>query len=279
MAGRVTGNRLSFVRTTMSVSRSARRMPEVGSSLEPGPSSIGLPREILEELRVTIVAGVAYGAIVAGLGSRLAMLTLRLTSPDTVIGVRSDDDFTIGRFTIGGTYALMMLGAVSGVLGAAVYRLVRPSLIGPPGFRRLTTALAAGAVVGSMLVHADGVDFRLLKPTWLAIGLFVALPALFAAGIGPVVDSVESAESWTRGGRRRWLLPTASVLVFPATLVLVPFVATAITVLIVVGSVDAVQRWRATTRFRLGVRAVWLGIAVLGLVALIEDIVDISRVV
>ena len=43
---------------------------------------------------------------------------------------------------------------------------------------------------GSILVHADGIDYRLLKPTWFAIALFVALPALFGGLIGPVVDRV-----------------------------------------------------------------------------------------
>ncbi len=105
-----------------------------------------------------------------------------------VVGLRSDDDFEIGRFTVSGTYNLLALGAAVGFVGAGAYRLVGPRLIGPMWFRRVTTGLAAGAVVGSLLVHADGIDFRLLKPTWFAITLFVALPALFATFIGPVVD-------------------------------------------------------------------------------------------
>ena len=54
------------------------------------------------------------------------MLLLRLTSPDRVNGIRSDDDFVIGRFTLSGTYNLLMLGAAVGIVGAGVYRLVRP---------------------------------------------------------------------------------------------------------------------------------------------------------
>ena len=34
-----------------------------------------------------------------------------------------------------------------------------------------------------MLIHADGVDFTVLKPMWLAVGLFIALPALFGLTI------------------------------------------------------------------------------------------------
>ncbi len=134
---------------------------------------------ILETIRVIVVAGIPYGALVAGLGSRLAMLLLRLTSERRVIGIRSDDDFVIGKFTLAGTYKLIALGASVGMIGAAAYLLVAPRLIGSPWFRRLTVGLASGAVVGSMLVHSNGIDFTQLTPKWLAIGLFIALPAVF----------------------------------------------------------------------------------------------------
>ena len=81
---------------------------------------------VLAELRVIIVAGITVGVLVAGVGSRLAMLVLRLTSSRFVRGVVSDDGFVIGRVTLGGTYNLLVLGAVVGVIGAGVYRLVGP---------------------------------------------------------------------------------------------------------------------------------------------------------
>jgi len=76
------------------------------------------------------------------------MMLLRLTSPDAVRGIQSDDDFTIGRFTHAGTYNLLVLGAAIGITGAAVYQWVRPWLPGPWWFRRLTVALGSGVVVG-----------------------------------------------------------------------------------------------------------------------------------
>jgi hypothetical protein len=246
-------------------------IPHVGSD--------GFVASVLEELRVLIVAGVVYGAIVAGLGSRQAMLLLRLTSPESVIGLRSDDDFVIGRFTLGGSYGLVALGAFVGVLGAGAYRLVRPWLIGPMWFRRATTGLASGAVVGSMLIHADGIDFRLLKPTWLAISLFIALPAAFGTFIGPVVDRVARADSWTRAGRRRWMLPVISLLAFPPLIIATPFVAALIAEMLALRRVGAVERLRATASYGLVMRGAWLGIAVLGLFVLVEDITEITRVV
>src|SRR5438445_2427353 len=133
----------------------------------------------VDRLWVLIVAGIPTGVVVAGVGSRLAMLLLRLTSPEHVHGLVSDDGFVIGRVTLSGTYNLLLIGAAAGVIGAAAYTWVAPWLLGPLWFRRLTTAIGSGVVVGSLLIHSDGVDFRVLEPHWLALALFVLLPALF----------------------------------------------------------------------------------------------------
>jgi hypothetical protein len=224
------------------------------------------------ELRVLILAGIPVGVVVAGIGSRIAMLLLRLTSPDTVRGVTSDDGFTIGRVTVGGTYNLLMIGAAVGLIGAGAYRVVGPRLVGPVWLRHLTVAAACAAVVGAMLVHADGVDFTLLQPTWLAIGLFVALPGLFGASIGPAVEAAARRDSAAATGWRRWLLPLLLVGAFPLTL----FVATAITVVLMcwvtLRRLEQVSRLRSSAPFGLAVRAAWILVAVAGLVALVGDV-------
>ena len=240
--------------------------------MDPRPIRIGEP------LRVLIVAGVPTGVVVAGIGSRLGMLVLRITSDDSVVGLTSDDDFTIGRFTLFGTFNLLMLGAVVGIIGAAAYQWVRPWLIGPAWFGLLTVGLAVGAVVGSMLVHADGIDFRVLTPTWLAIGLFVLLPAMFGVAVALAVEKVRRPESWTARGRTRWLLPLLLVVPFPLVWLVVA-VATGVLVIWVSIRDTAPIRWLAANRwFALAARAAWLGIAVLGLLALIGDIQDIQAV-
>jgi hypothetical protein len=227
---------------------------------------------VAEQLRILAVAGISVGVIVAGLGSRLAMFALRLSSPDWVNGIQSDDDFTIGRFTFFGTYNLLMLGAGVGIVGVAAYQCVAPRLIGPVWFRHATVGAAAGAVVGSMLVHRDGFDFRLLTPTWFAIGLFVLLPALFGATIGPVVDRVSRPTSITARGRTRWLLPTVLVLAFPLTVALLAVASLVYAVWVLVR--DRLGLRRLTSRRWAGyaVQGCWLAVAVLGLVSLVGDV-------
>jgi len=226
---------------------------------------------VIEQLRVLIVAGIATGIVVVGGGSRIAMLVLRLTSPDRVHGVTSDDGFTIGRVTVGGTYNLLQLGAAVGLIGAGAYRLVAPWLMGPTWFRRLTTGAASGVVVGSMLLHSDGVDFTLLKPTWLAIGLFVTLPALFGVVIGAAVDRCAQPDSWTANGRRRWMLPVALTASVPVTLVFMPVLAVVVTACVLVQQSARLSAIRSSTIYALGVRTVWLSIAGAGVVAVVHD--------
>lgn len=226
--------------------------------------------DALEQLWATVAVGLIAGLLVGGVGSRVAMLVLRLTSPESVVGVESDDGFRIGKMTLGGTYSLLVVGVAFGTLGAALYRLLAPWLIGPTWFRSLTTALGCGAVVGSMLVHTDGIDFHLLEPTWLAISLFVAVPAAFGAVVGPITEWVTGPEAWLSVGRRRWL--PGLILVFPPALPVVLMVLVALVIssmfrpLHIVGGL---QRNLATATI---VRGAWLAVAALGLAALLSDV-------
>jgi len=230
---------------------------------------------VLERMRVLIVAGITVGVLVAGIGSRLAMLLLRVTSSDRVIGLQSDDDFTIGRTTLAGSYNLVVLGAFVGIIGVGVYRLVGPWLIGPLWLRRLTLGVGAGIVAGSMLVHSDGVDFTVLKPTWLAIGLFVALPALFGASIGWVVDAVQRPDSWTARGRRKWVLPVIAVAVVPVAAIPLAFALVPVGIWPMSRDVDFSAEIKSVRWLPNAGRAVWILIVVLGLVSLLNDVTAI----
>lgn len=88
-------------------------------------------QELAELLRIIVLAGVPVGGVVIGGGSRLAMFLLRLTSPDSVIGVESDDGFRIGQFTFLDTYNLLNLGGALGIVGAAACVATATWLAGP----------------------------------------------------------------------------------------------------------------------------------------------------
>lgn len=230
--------------------------------------------ELLELLRVLVVTGVSVGIVGIGLGSRLAMLLLRLTSPDTVIGVTSDDGFEIGRVTLAGTYNLLTLGAAVGFIGAVAYVAVAPWLVGPTWFRRSTVGLTAGVLVGAMLIHSDGIDFHLLGPLWLAVALFIALPLLVGIALAVVADHVAAPGSWTAHRRWRWALPVALLAVTPQALLVIVPVALIVAVLLVLRR-QLLTPVRSSPVATLGVRAAFLAIPVVGSLSLGQDLTEL----
>lgn len=136
-----------------------------------------------------VLTGAAAGAIaglaIGGIGGRLAMLLLRVTSTDMVIGVTSDDGFEIGVVTtdtLNLIAGMTLFGAINGV----AYAAVRDWL--PRRLRLPLWVAVSAAVVGAAVVHEEGVDFTLLGPVALAIALFVALPGAAAALVVVLVE-------------------------------------------------------------------------------------------
>ena len=159
-------------------------------------------------------AGAWAGFLIGGVGGRVAMGLLRVTSPDTVRGRISDDGFEIGQISAATVFLLAIttgLGAVVGVVYIAVRRAV------PGRWGRWGWIFVGTTVGGSLLLHADGVDFNLLEPTWLAVTLFILIPA---GGAALMAFWVERWDRWWLLDRRRTIiaaLPTAVLipLVFP----------------------------------------------------------------
>lgn len=231
-------------------------------------------QELVELLRIAVVAGVSVGILVIGLGSRLAMFVLRVTSPGYVVGMESDDGFEMGRITLSGSYQLLALGAAVGVIGALGYIAVAPWLIGPGWFRRVTVGLTAGALVGSLVIVPGGIDFTVLEPTWLAVSFFVGLPVVSGILLTLAVDRVAAPESWTGRGRAAWMLPFGLLVLVPqAVLVLVPAVAI-VAVLLPLRRL-LLQRLLNSRIGGLAVRGVFLVIPVLSFIALREDLAEL----
>jgi hypothetical protein len=106
--------------------------------------------------------------------------------------METDDGFVIGSFT---PATFVFIAAVTGgvtLFFAPIHALVRRWV--PSSWRVLTFALVLGLFGGSELVHSDGMDFRVLTPQPLAVGLFVALPAAFGAAVEPL----HRLQGWTR---------------------------------------------------------------------------------
>lgn len=159
----------------------------------------------LRRLAAVTCAGGLLGLLVGGVGGRLAMMLLARLNPDFT-GVTSDDGFSIGQLTPS-TFNLLAVATLLGVVGGGVYFVVRWLMFGPRWWQVLSIAVGPAVVVGSMLVHRDGVDFT-LQPVWLAVALFAAIPGVYAALLTVLAE--------------RWLAPRARFATAPLWLAVCP---------------------------------------------------------
>jgi hypothetical protein len=131
------------------------------------------------------VAGLLAGLSIGGVGGRIAMLVLRLTSDSSLHGRLTDDGFTIGVVS-SGTLFLLGATAVLGAAGGALYLLVRSWF--PTPARPWLFGTLAGLVGGSAVIRPGGIDFTLLEPLWLAVVMFVALPAAYGFAVSVLAE-------------------------------------------------------------------------------------------
>ncbi|MGH3822169.1 MAG: hypothetical protein ACRDRA_04915 [Pseudonocardiaceae bacterium] len=102
----------------------------------------------------------------------------------------------MGQFTTSGTLALLVTTTLLGVFGGGIYLVLRHLMIGPRWFQVVSISGGPAVIVGSILVHTDGVDFALLQPAELAITLFVAIPLVYAALLTLLTEQLLSPDGW-----------------------------------------------------------------------------------
>jgi hypothetical protein len=228
--------------------------------------------ELLPAIRLvsaTVIIGAAAGALIGGVGGRIAMRILLLTSDDSVRGLESDDGFEIGRFTVANTIGLLIVTALIGVLAALLFLAARPFVA---RFGRAVVPLMAalsGILGGALMVHRDGIDFRVLEPALLAITLFVAICAGFGAVAAWLVSAAAADDGWART-RSWWLLgPPLVLLLFPP-FAIAAFAAGAFNWL---AAVADPRRWRV---IEIGAYVVMSALFVFGAVDLARDTVALT---
>ncbi len=198
---------------------------------------MAMAEEDLRKIAAAAWAGLAAGFVVLGWGSRLAMMLLARLNPQ-VTGLMSDDGFRMGEFNFDETVGLVLFGTFAGMVGGLIFLLLRDLRFGPPWFRTASMVVGPAVVGGNMLVHTDGVDFRLLDPAWLPIALFVALPGLYAWAVMTLADRWLEPDGWFRTGSR-WRL----LMLIPAAPALLLFAGP-------VGFVLAHVTWRRSPRLQ-----------------------------
>lgn len=152
-------------------------------------------------LGAAVWAGVLSGALIGGVGGRLAMFVLRLTSDPSLRGRETDDGFIIGSFT-SDTGFLVLVATAIGMLAGVAYLVLRNLM--PEGRRILIASVIGGVFGGAVIIRPDGIDFTELEPLSLAVVLFILLPALQGAATAYLterfLDRVQSSD------RKNWIV-------------------------------------------------------------------------
>ena len=131
---------------------------------------------------VGVLAGAVAGFVWGGVGGRVAMRIVLLTSDDRVRGLTSDDGFEIGVISAA-TVFLLIFTTILGAIAGLIYGFSRMLLKGPRWIVAIAVGIAAGAGGGALIVHTDGIDFHILEPLALTVGLFVLIPAAWGVTV------------------------------------------------------------------------------------------------
>jgi hypothetical protein len=148
-------------------------------------------------LATGMLPGLVVGVLVGGLGSRLAMRIMAMTSP-AARGFTTDFGATVGDVTAGGTVFLLILGGLLGMIGGIVYVAVRGVLPWRGWLGGLAFGVVLLALFGRLLVVPDNPDFLALSPAGLAVAMFGVLPVAFGLAFVPLAERLRPHIQGTR---------------------------------------------------------------------------------
>jgi hypothetical protein len=213
-------------------------------------------------LRLGVGAGAVTGFLVAGVGSRLAMLLLRFTSDPALAGTVTDDGFVIGAITAD-TFFLLAAGTLIGIAFGPLYLGVREWL--PRRGRRWLFAAWVGVLGGGAIINPGGVDFTVVGPRWLALLLFVGVPFTLGLALATLIE-------WRLGSRQpSRLVALLPLMMIPTGLLVLPALLAAVAG-IALDSGGQIDRWWRAPAARWAGRALLLAGLVIGAAELVGDV-------
>jgi hypothetical protein len=217
-------------------------------------------------------AGLLAGVGIGGIGGRLAMFVLRLTSDPALRGLKTDDEFTIGIFSRD-TLFLLLATAFLGVVGGLVYLVVRSWL--PQRGRPWVFGGLAGIVGGALVIRPNGIDFTLLDPLSLAVAMFIVLPAAYGVVVSLLTERFLARDS--RFGRwATWMggIPALLPLVALGPFGLALLALIALAVLLGRAAPQVGSLWTSPPVAWIG-RAALVAIAIVWSTELVRDVVEV----
>ena len=221
-------------------------------------------------LAAGVSSGFVSGLLFGGIGGRVAMFVLRLTSSPALRGAETDDGFTIGVFS---SKTLFLLGVTAGlgILGGLFCLIVRGWI--PERWRVVVMSVYFGLVGSAGLISPDGIDFRALSPLPLAVAMFVAIAVAYGAVMPWLTERLLREDSVLRRRPRAWIVGLLPLVV--ANIVGILVVVLAMLVLLVRRSAPfTIAVWRSSVAMWIG-RTLLFVTAAIGGANLVRDSIEI----
>lgn len=102
-------------------------------------------------------------------------MRLIAASDSSTDGTFTDSKATVGEFTAGGTFSLLMLGTLAGILSGLLYLGLRRWLPVPAPWNGIAWAALTLVTVGNILFDPGNADFQIFEPVLLVVALFSVL--------------------------------------------------------------------------------------------------------
>jgi hypothetical protein len=162
-----------------------------------------LPRPALGQLEAFVIrelcavgaalaAGVIAGAVVAGLGGRLAMRIIGILAGADAAGAVTANGNVVGEITVLGTLGLVGGGAFLGLFVGVLYAVARAPLAPLGRWRPLVFGILMLAVYGSAVISPENRDFRRFGPAPVSVSLFAALIVLLGAWTATLASAFDA---------------------------------------------------------------------------------------
>jgi hypothetical protein len=148
---------------------------------------------LLRSIAVGALAGWLAGFVAAGVGSRLAMRVVSLTTGHDDYGRLTEADAHVGEITTEGTLFLLLFGAFIGIGGGLLYLALRPLLTRFGRWRGLAYGMLLLAAFGFVTLDSDNFDFTRFGSPALNILLFAVLFPAFGMLVAPLVEWLDRA--------------------------------------------------------------------------------------
>lgn len=154
------------------------------------PRAAGLARS----LALHSLAGFIAGVIAGGVGSRIAMRISAIAAGPAEQGALTEAGNVVGRITLSGTVALIVLGGLVGTAGGLIYLALRPWLADSGRWKGLLFGVILLAVLGPSIIRGRNFDFYVFGPPLLNVTTFASLFILFGLLVPPLAVRLERVE-------------------------------------------------------------------------------------